>query len=115
MSKNKAPWLVPFLAGALVLIVLVWGFLRSGPSSVQVGGRAPNFTLSLLDGGELRLKELRGQVVVLNSGPVSVAPAAWKRRRWSRCGRTIGVRWPSWGSPTMRSRSGHEPLCSAMG
>ena len=66
MSKNKAPWLVPLLAGVLVLTVLVWGFLKSAPSSVQVGGQAPDFTLSLLDGGEIRLKELRGQVVVLN-------------------------------------------------
>jgi len=66
VSKGKAPWLVPLLAGLLVLIVLVWGFLKSGPSYVQVGGWAPDFTLPLLDGGEMCLKELHGQVVVLN-------------------------------------------------
>lgn len=66
VSKGKAPWLVPLLAGLLVLIVLVWGLLKPGPASLQVGEQAPDFTLSLLDGGEIRLRELRGQVVVLN-------------------------------------------------
>jgi len=66
MSKGKAPWLLPSFAGALVLTVLVWGFLKPGPPSVQVGERAPAFTLPLLDGDRTSLKELRGQVVVLN-------------------------------------------------
>lgn len=66
MSKGKAPWLLPLLAGAFVLTILVWGFLKPGPPSIRVGERAPTFTLSLLDGGQISLKELRGQVVVLN-------------------------------------------------
>jgi cytochrome c biogenesis protein CcmG/thiol:disulfide interchange protein DsbE len=66
MSQAKAPWLIPLLAGALFLTVLVWGFLKPGPPSLRVGDRAPDFSLSLLDGDQISLKELRGQVVVLN-------------------------------------------------
>jgi cytochrome c biogenesis protein CcmG/thiol:disulfide interchange protein DsbE len=66
MSKGKAPWLIPLLAGALVLTVLVWGFLKSGRSSVRVGAQAPDYVLSLMDGGQISLRDLRGQVVVLN-------------------------------------------------
>jgi cytochrome c biogenesis protein CcmG/thiol:disulfide interchange protein DsbE len=63
---RKAPWLLPLFTGALVLTVLIWGFLKPGPPSIRIGERAPAFTLSLLDGGQISLKELRGQIVVLN-------------------------------------------------
>jgi cytochrome c biogenesis protein CcmG/thiol:disulfide interchange protein DsbE len=66
MSRSKAPWLVPLLGLVLVVTVLGWGFLRPGSPHVRVGGRAPDFSLALVDGGQTSLEELRGQVVVLN-------------------------------------------------
>ncbi len=55
------------VAGLLVLVALQMrrnGPLAAGP--VGVGQRAPDFTLTTFDGQEMRLSELRGQVVVVN-------------------------------------------------
>lgn len=57
-------------AGALVVIVALLGLLTMGlrraGSGPEIGQPAPDFTLSLYDGGELTLSDLRGQVVVIN-------------------------------------------------
>lgn len=83
------------LACVLALLpvgLLAYG-LRSTPRAVPsplVGGPAPVFSLPRLDGGEIRLAELRGQIVVLNfwaswCGPCrEEAPAletVWRRYR----------------------------------
>ena len=54
-----------FLLVLAVLALLAYGVIATdrGPLS---GGPAPNFTLTLFDGGQLSLSELRGQVVVIN-------------------------------------------------
>ncbi|MFQ5595680.1 MAG: TlpA family protein disulfide reductase [Anaerolineae bacterium] len=56
--------------GALVVIVALLGLLtmglRSAGSSPEIGEPAPDFSLSLYDGGDLTLSDLRGQVVVIN-------------------------------------------------
>lgn len=56
--------------GALVVIVALLGLLamglRSAGSGPEIGMPAPDFTLSLYDGGDLTLSKLRGQVVVIN-------------------------------------------------
>lgn len=55
---------------ALLVIVAVVGLfaigLRRTGGGPQVGEPAPDFTLTLFDGGEISLSELRGQVVVIN-------------------------------------------------
>jgi cytochrome c biogenesis protein CcmG/thiol:disulfide interchange protein DsbE len=40
--------------------------LQIAPAGPQIGQPAPTFTLSLFDGGELRLSDLRGKVVIIN-------------------------------------------------
>ena len=51
----------------LALVGLVaFGFFSSGKSRPQSGETAPNLSLSLLDGSQVTLRDMRGQVVVLN-------------------------------------------------
>ena len=50
--------------GALFLLLL-YGLGTRVPGSLE-GRPAPQFTLSLFDGGEISLSDLRGQVVVVN-------------------------------------------------
>jgi cytochrome c biogenesis protein CcmG/thiol:disulfide interchange protein DsbE len=53
--------------GLVLLALLIYGFVSSRESGrPQRGELVPDFTLTLLDGSELTLAELRGQVVVLN-------------------------------------------------
>lgn len=64
-GANEAP-LSPISGeryGPVALPALVPPGLEIGP---QVGKLAPNFLLEALDGGEIRLSDLRGQAVVLN-------------------------------------------------
>lgn len=58
MSPGRAPWL------GLVLLAIT----ACGPPDVEIGLglRAPDFRRQTLDGGELRLGSLAGEVVVLN-------------------------------------------------
>jgi cytochrome c biogenesis protein CcmG/thiol:disulfide interchange protein DsbE len=56
-------WMVVPLA---IVGLLAFGFLSSGHSRPQLGEPAPPFTLALLDGSQVALRDLRGQVVVLN-------------------------------------------------
>lgn len=57
-----------FVAVVSVLVVLGLAAARERPpwSAPLVGGLAPDFTLSLFEGGRLRLSDLRGKVVVVN-------------------------------------------------
>jgi len=51
----------------LVIISIVWMLMSSYvPSSSTKGRLAPGFTVTLFEGKELRLKDLRGKVVLLN-------------------------------------------------
>lgn len=62
-----------------LLILLAYGFWtdpRRVPSPL-VGREAPEFTISLLDGGELRLRHLRGKIVVVNFWASWCYPACW--------------------------------------
>jgi cytochrome c biogenesis protein CcmG/thiol:disulfide interchange protein DsbE len=53
--------------GLVLLALLAYGFLSSREGGrPQRGELAPDFTLALMDGSEVRLADLRGQVVVLN-------------------------------------------------
>jgi cytochrome c biogenesis protein CcmG/thiol:disulfide interchange protein DsbE len=53
--------------GLVLLALLAYGFLSaSGGGRPRRGEPVPDFTLVLLDGSEISLDDLRGQVVVLN-------------------------------------------------
>lgn len=64
------------LIGAALALGVVWTFLSRVPSAATTGGApppspregfsAPDFTLDLLGGGQVRLSELRGKVVMVN-------------------------------------------------
>jgi len=62
-KTGRAGWIVAAMAIGFVLI-LGYG-LRSRSASL-VGAPAPEFALSLFDGGALSLADLRGSVVVVN-------------------------------------------------
>jgi len=70
--------LVPFSVIPLLLL-LAYGFGKDPKRipSPLVGRSAPDFTLSLLDGGELRLADLRGKPVVINLWASWCYPACW--------------------------------------
>ena len=66
-GKRRLSWgTVALLAGFLTLAVTVGLQLARQNATQPAGGPAPNFHLQLFEGGELRLSELRGQVVLLN-------------------------------------------------
>ena len=53
--------------GLVLLALLTYGFVSSRDGGrPQPGELAPGFTLTLMDGSELALSDLRGQVVVVN-------------------------------------------------
>jgi cytochrome c biogenesis protein CcmG/thiol:disulfide interchange protein DsbE len=67
-SRGRMATLLVAVAVMLALLALLaWGLLIQGRTSESLqGGKAPPFTLSLFDGGQVSSGELRGQVVVVN-------------------------------------------------
>lgn len=66
MSGAKTRQSIWLFAGVLLLVVLVWGFLKPSPPSLEAGEQAPDFRLLLMQGDQISLRELRGQAVVVN-------------------------------------------------
>lgn len=55
------------LLGAVLLIAAVFGFALLQQNQTQpTSGPAPDFTLTTLDGAQIRLSDLKGRIVVLN-------------------------------------------------
>lgn len=71
-------------AGVGVIVLSAWQAARETPAAdgrslpasadLSVGSLAPDFTLASLDGGEIGLADLRGQVAVLNFWATWCAP-----------------------------------------
>ncbi len=87
-------WLTPGMGLFLVVMLaflglLTYGVIRKGISQPK-SGPAPDFTLTLFDGGQLSLAELRGHPVVLNfwaswcdpcKDEAPLLETAWRRYR----------------------------------
>lgn len=74
-----------------VLALLAYGI--AAKSDKPLGeGPAPDFTLTLFDGGELTLSELRGQVVVINVWASWCPPCRDEARVLEQAWRTYGER-----------------------
>ena len=73
----RGPLLVVIVVGFVAL--LAFGFTRDPKAipSPLLGRPAPPFTLTLLEGGELRLEDLGGKIVVLNFWAPWCYPACW--------------------------------------
>jgi cytochrome c biogenesis protein CcmG/thiol:disulfide interchange protein DsbE len=52
--------------GVVILALLAFGLFSPKPDRPQVGEPAPGFTLTLFDGSRISLRDLRGQIVMLN-------------------------------------------------
>jgi cytochrome c biogenesis protein CcmG/thiol:disulfide interchange protein DsbE len=63
--RRKVGLVLAFLPILALLAVFGWKTFKDAQGQVS-SGLAPDFTLSLFDGGQLTLSELRGQVVVVN-------------------------------------------------
>jgi peroxiredoxin len=53
-------------ARQLLVVALAAGVTLSAPAAIPTGGAAPDFTLRMPDGRNLRLQEQRGRVVMVN-------------------------------------------------
>lgn len=66
-SKVGAPWKAGWLFAAVGLsVLLLVGYALQPQIASPIGSPAPNFVVSLFDGGELALADLQGSVVVVN-------------------------------------------------
>lgn len=67
-TQNRPRWgrVLAWVGLAALLTVLLLGLLRTQEGPVQVGRRAPDFTLTTFDGQQIHLADLKGKVVVLN-------------------------------------------------
>lgn len=84
-GPSRVPWrrlhrlLIVLGAVGAVIALLAYGFTRDPKAipSPLVGRPAPNFSLSLLEGGSLNLEALSGKVVVINFWASWCYPACW--------------------------------------
>lgn len=63
LSTGRSVWIIAAVAIGFLLIL---GYGLRARSGSRIGDPAPDFTLSLFDGGELSLADRRGAVVVVN-------------------------------------------------
>lgn len=65
-NKRDVSAILWVIVPLVVVGLLAFGFLSSGHGRPQPGEPAPTFSLPLLDGAQVALSDLHGQVVVLN-------------------------------------------------
>jgi cytochrome c biogenesis protein CcmG/thiol:disulfide interchange protein DsbE len=66
---NKKSCITPFISAAVglgLLALLAFALFSPGGGRPQPGEPAPDFTLTLLDGSQTSLSDLRGQTTILN-------------------------------------------------
>jgi cytochrome c biogenesis protein CcmG/thiol:disulfide interchange protein DsbE len=64
---SRRTWVFGGALTVLFALLTLWTLgLRQAGGGPEIGQPAPDFTLELYEGGELRLSDLRGQVVLLN-------------------------------------------------
>ncbi len=68
MSARGLAWAAAGVAAVLLLAALAWGLAHpaNGPAGSVLGRPAPDLVVQGLDGGQVRLSDLRGHPVVLN-------------------------------------------------
>lgn len=65
-QKNNVTSILYIVVGIVILGLLALAFSSSAPKWPQPGEPAPDFSVTLLDGTDLTLSDLRGKVIVLN-------------------------------------------------
>ena len=65
-EKQGISTILFFVVGGGLLALLAFGLFSPQPGRPQAGEPAPGFSLTLFDGTEVTLRDLRGQIVVLN-------------------------------------------------
>jgi cytochrome c biogenesis protein CcmG/thiol:disulfide interchange protein DsbE len=92
VSARGAGWAAAGVAAALLLTALAWGLAHpaTGSADSVLGRPAPDLVVQGLDGGQVRLSDLRGRPVVLNfwaswcapcrqeEGPLKAAAQRWQ-------------------------------------
>jgi len=65
-SKSRLPTILGVVVALGLLALIFCGLQSSGTGRPKSGEAAPSFSLTLFDGSQVALSDLRGQVVVLN-------------------------------------------------
>jgi len=68
VGPRRALVLAVWLLAGVFLMIVGWSIIKDEmtPVGAEVGARAPDFSLPLLAGGEVRLSDFRGKVVFVN-------------------------------------------------
>ncbi len=64
--RSRVALTLPVAVAVVVVALVVYGFLSARSDRLEPGDVAPGFALTLFDGSEMMLSDLRGEVVVLN-------------------------------------------------
>ena len=89
-EKNNISSMLYTVVGIVILVLLTLAFSSPAPKRPQTGEPAPDFTITLLDGADLTLSDLRGQVIVLNFWASWCAPCRNEAPELASAWETVG-------------------------